>query len=493
MIILKQEDFAPITFGYCFFPHRFEYKIPEMHLEWLKHFTDNRIAIEAPAYSAKSTYWSFLRPFWKSLLVPKNEYLLLSNTGMKSIDSLAKIKLEFESNEKLIGAFGNMIGNKWTEDEIVLKNGSRIMAKGKDYQIKGWHPSDITGDDTQTNAFATPESFMQDWAWWRETVLSRADDKTHVSLINTRIHPLAIIAMIIDNKDGAFDHWTRKSYKALDTDGHSIWKARWSEAQLEEKRKEMGTIAFEQEMMNNPLAGSIGQILRNYIQYDPNIPQAPTINIFALDPAFTTDDSKKSSATGWCLIQLIQRGDRKGKAYIRLVGRDKLSPAQIYKMFFDMHKIHNFTYWGIEQVAAQKALTANILDEATKNLIWLPAPSHLSTQLQGHQASKLDRFKDISHLIENGVVLFHPSCQEFVETEVLAPNSGTLDRLDAFVYALQMARQHLQGLQFTDENTGEDIIAEPQFDENGFVIGLGQPKLIRDNIYHSPVEENARE
>lgn len=474
---IRPEDMETLAFASYFFPERFAHSFAKMHVEWVKHFDCPRLCIEAPAFFAKSTFFSFLKPI-KDTIFDKKEVAMLSDTGTKAIHFLGWIKSEHEHNERLQAALkGSYVGNKWTEDEITLKNGSILYAKGKHYQFKGWHPHIIICDDLQTEDSATPEQFEKDWSWLRRTVFSR--QSRQIIIIGTRNHPLSIIARIIDDKTGEFADWTKLSFKALDENGESVWRSKHPKEEIMKLKKMMGTYAFEAELMNNPTAGMEQEALRAYIKYYDNMPNPPYISLCAIDPAVSDDKGKPSSYTAICILYIPLRGEERGRIYVRHIERQKLTPLQQAKWLLNLHKIHNFNNIGIEAVAYQKALRDMVIDEAMRQMIYLEGVTPITVH-----RNKIDRLKAVSHLIENGIVLFHPSQAEFIETELLVPNITSNDRLDAFVHALGLAKDYIRG-QEININSTESVETEPVTDETGYIIGY-EPKVSREEraFYH---------
>lgn len=126
----------------------------DVHGQFIKVFESNaaRKLVVMPRGTFKSTLGSVAYPIWRLLKNPNNTILLDSELYSNSKNFLREIKAHFES-EKMSYYFGEQVGNKWDEGEIILKSRTRnikeasITVGGLGTTKIGQHYELIIGDD----------------------------------------------------------------------------------------------------------------------------------------------------------------------------------------------------------------------------------------------------------------------------------------------------------------------------------------------------------
>ena len=156
-------------FGRICFPTALRKEIPPFHHDIYKNLSDpsvTRAAIAAPRGTAKSTTTSLIYPLWKAAFKRSDEDLfivIISESQAQSINFLSRIKFHLNHSEKFRELFGELGANtakRWTNTDIVLGNGTRIVAVGTGQRVRGFiegdtRPNLIIVDDfeSELNAF----------------------------------------------------------------------------------------------------------------------------------------------------------------------------------------------------------------------------------------------------------------------------------------------------------------------------------------------------
>jgi len=510
-LVLRKRDLVLISLAKVLFPHKFEHPFSRMQMEWVGHFFDCRVCIEAPPYFGKTKIMSFLKGIFSALglidflgvcdcekIYPegkridveflersvkefyKNSFrgrkiFMGSETAELAEDNLGDIKEEIESNQLLRASFGELIGRKtWTNDHIELANGSEIMSKGRGYQWRGFHPDDAILDDIQTDENATLEQFTKDWRWFNRQILSRRPKNLHI--IGNRLTDYSIVARITDNFKGRYGDWVAKKYKALDEEGRTTWASGVPQADIEQLQRNMGPTMFAQEYLGQTSADQDIDALRSRLQFYTHLPKDTHFRVIAaFDPAFTADPYKISSSTGRAILHIAQRGAFAGRAFVTKIDRQKLLVDGVAEWMIATQKENYLSFLGLEDTVSSKGLKALFLEKCrnlrlpiTPAIVDLPATR-----------SKQARLADVMPLIENGSVLFDasdPSQKAFIEEELLPRGIGQNDRLDAFVHALSIMKDTLRGGQFTsyyDDQT--DAFGDPIRKSQRFSAYTGRP------------------
>ncbi len=140
-------DFTKDFLGYKDLDH-------EVHNQFIKVFESRspRKLVVMPRGTFKSTLGSVAYPIWSLLRDPNLTILLDSELYSNSKNFLREIKTHFES-EKMVRFFGDQVGSKWDEGEIILKPRTRnikeasITVGGLGTTKIGQHYQLIIGDD----------------------------------------------------------------------------------------------------------------------------------------------------------------------------------------------------------------------------------------------------------------------------------------------------------------------------------------------------------
>jgi hypothetical protein len=96
-----------------------------------------RLVIGCPRGNGKSTISSFLAPLHILLFRRLHFVLIVSATEDTGIPFLQMMKDELVSNDAIIEDFGKLKGDKWSSNEIWLKNDTCCMVRGIDGSIRG--------------------------------------------------------------------------------------------------------------------------------------------------------------------------------------------------------------------------------------------------------------------------------------------------------------------------------------------------------------------
>ena len=132
-----------IAFGMVFLADDFmRSETPPFHYEVADALDDRsvkQLAIILPRGHGKTvlTKASILKDF---LFCPSDDHLfyaLVSATQKLAVGNMDYIKHHFEFNDKIKYYFGKMKGPKWTEEDIEIKNGSKLISKSNVAGIRG--------------------------------------------------------------------------------------------------------------------------------------------------------------------------------------------------------------------------------------------------------------------------------------------------------------------------------------------------------------------
>jgi len=157
-----------------------------------------RLGIVAPRGHAKSSKSSVIFPLFEALKISLMHgsmdqlYIIVSESQAQSIRFVDTIAKNIEKNKRIRYYFGDLIGKKWTQEEILLANGVRIMAKGTGQKIRGsvsggeaiTRPNIIVLDDFESEANSGTKEMIQKNKEWISGAVepSLADDGILVAI-----------------------------------------------------------------------------------------------------------------------------------------------------------------------------------------------------------------------------------------------------------------------------------------------------------------------
>jgi hypothetical protein len=227
---------------------------PFFHYE-VAHIIDNnsikQVAIIIPRGHGKTvlTKASILKDF---LFCPKNDFLFyawVSATQKLSVGNMDYIKHHLDYNDKIKYYFGATKGNKWTEEDIELKNGCKLISKSNVAGIRGGAKLHkrydlIILDDFEHEANTiTRDARDKNANLVTAVVYPALEPHTGRLRVNgTPVHYDSFINNLLTNhskaKKGGVDFaWNVITYKAIIDDGSSLWPSFFSKKKLKEKKK----------------------------------------------------------------------------------------------------------------------------------------------------------------------------------------------------------------------------------------------------------------
>jgi len=250
-LLLAEKDL--IAFGKLFLPDDFmRSETPFFHYEVADAVNDldiRQLAVILPRGHGKTvlTKCSIMHDFCftKEPLF----YGWVAASSKISVPNLDYIKYHLEYNEKVRYYFGDLKGRKWTEDDIELKNGSKLISKSNLSGIRGGaklhkrYDLIVLDDFEDENNTVTPESRSKISNLVTAVVFPALEPKTGRLRINgTPVHYDAFIQKILvgyeqSQKEKEDFSWTVITYKAVQKDGTPLWPDWFGAEEMERKKK----------------------------------------------------------------------------------------------------------------------------------------------------------------------------------------------------------------------------------------------------------------
>ncbi len=392
-----------------------------------------------------------------------------------SVPNLDYIKYHLEYNEKFLYYFGNLKGRKWTEDDIELKNGTKLLSKSNLSGIRGGaklhkrYDLIVLDDFEDENNTITAESRAKISNLVTAVVFPALEPHTGRLRINgTPVHFDSFINNILVNYDRANSagedfSWRVITYKALQENGTPLWPSWFGHKEMERKKKfytDSGQPQkFYQEYMMEVQSEEDAIFTREHIKYwegnfihddETGISYIHTregdvkpINVFSgVDPA--TDSARRDSDFSVILaVAVTPDNNIYILDYIRnrslpVLGIPGMEKKGIVDYIFDYANFYKPTLFTIEDTTMSKPVFQAIRAEMRRrNQFNVP----FKEEKPGNRMSKRDRIQEIlAQRFSVGQIHIKKEHYDLHrEISTFGPRMAHDDTIDALAYACKYA------------------------------------------------------
>lgn len=414
------------------FPHRHPDKSPEAHRELVKRINAPRPRqlIEGFRGLAKSTYLEETAVL-KGAFQEFHNLVIVGASFQRACERLFPIKNEYENNEEFGAVFGNLKGEMWREDKIVLSNGVCIQAMGRDQAMTGMKHGDWRPDAALIDDVEDPEEVRSDadrektWNWFLKVFLPSLD------------HPLYSWVRVLGTRRGngslperlESDGWptAKFPFEYVDNDGarRATWPAKFPLDAIDRikatYRGDMHT--YMQEYMCVATSEADRVFTREMFRVQPR--ERTWQAVYAMiDPARTTN--RGSATTGWAVWSWI--GNR---LVVWAAGAAMLKPDEIIDLTFTIAEEYNPIWIGVEEDGLNEFILQPLRHEQTRRGYTIPVRAIRAPR------GKLDFIRGLQPFFSAGEVIFNAALPE-LEAQLLSFPTGKIDAPNALAYALSM-------------------------------------------------------
>lgn len=438
--------------GFCliYLSHHFTLEPAIFHKELLQNLSDHELrALLVVGFrgSAKSTFTSLVLPLWAALEHPdKYPFIIpVADTAGQAALNIANIKHELDNNELLRQDYGTLkiiksnlpvpewtleSKEEWQSKNLLLNNGVRILARSRGQKMRGLkhrqhRPKLVIIDDPEDLEWVRfLDNRNKTERWLLGEVIPAIDEATgRWVAIGNHLHKDALMARI-ERKGIA----KVLKYALINSEGVCLWPAKYpTQEKIEAKKKELGPIAWQREMLLKVVPEEGQEITEADIHYYDSEPAEAQLGLkgTAVDPAI----SKKETADPTAMVS--------GKGCWTPDGRPQLyiQPYPIERRMdvtetIEQAKAIDRQWPGehiffVEDVAYQKALIELMVKEG------------LSVEPVKALTDKRARLKIAGTYIKNGTVLFpRTGCEDLIMQLLDFGIAEHDDLVDALVYLI---------------------------------------------------------
>ena len=450
-------------FGRYCFPTALRKQTPPFHHEVYASLKDDdtkRVLIAAPRGTAKSTVTTLIYPLWKTAFKASKEDLfivIISESQAQSINFLSRIKYHLIHSEKFKAVFGDLGPNtaaRWTGTDVVLANGTRIVAVGTGQRVRGFiegntRPNLIIVDDfeSELNAY-TPEARAKNRKWMTEAVIPSLSDEGRIAMIGTVISEDCFLCWAKESSA-----WEVLWYSIWNDNEESIWPERFPKERILSIKDEFSSVGnlngFYQEYMNIAQSPDDAPFQPKWIKLhtwdykridgqnclvknfgEENEKVKPVELYTGVDPA-----SSLSARADFFVITTLAI-DNENNKYIIDIYRNKISPAQQPQLIIDTYKKFKPRRVKVETVGYQEALRTAVREIMKEEMLYIPG---LESGVKPRN-SKSERLLSLVPLLAKGKFYFRSEDIKAQQEFLSYPKGKHDDIMDAIWTALDGAK-----------------------------------------------------
>lgn len=394
-----------------------------------------RLMVNLPPRHAKSTTCTQIFPAWYLGRHPRDQVIMathsveLSERNSRGVRALVvddRWPFEAKLSEATYSA------SRWS-----LTTGGGVFAAGVESSITGRGANKLILDDAQHDE-GSPGERDAAWRWYTEVATPRLEPGAAIVAIGTRFAEDDLFGRILAGPDAS--EWTVVRLPALAEEGDplgrapgaALWPERIPVRELLDRKRVMGSRAFESQFQQNPVPLE-GNVLRAQWlsgRYGTP-PESFEKVVMGLDAAAKTGIANDYSA-------LVTIGVKKNAYFVLDVVQRRVEFPDLVRMVEAGYQKHKPSAIYVEDASNAVALIQQLKRDSRLPIVPVKATG-----------SKISRVEGVTGTLEAGKVLFPgeaPWLTDF-ERELLGfPNAKHDDQVDAFVLALsQVAKRRFTG------------------------------------------------
>ena len=290
---------------------------------------------------------------------------------------------------EIFGDFGPSTARRWTNNDVILSNGTSIIAVGTGQRVRGFiegdtRPNLIIVDDfeSELNA-ATLEARAKNRKWMTEAVIPSLSDDGKIVMIGTVISEDCFLYWVKGS-----EAWHVQWYAIWDEDEKSIWPERFPKERILQIKGEFESVGnangFYQEYMNiaqSPYSAPFKPEWMQLHHYDYEYRNGQNIlirkvgdeeKIIPIDVFCGVDPASSLSLRADFFVIATIGVDHDNNKYILEVFRKRISPAEQPQAIIDTFKKFHPRRMKIETTGYQEALRTAVREIMRVESLYIP-------------------------------------------------------------------------------------------------------------------------
>jgi predicted phage terminase large subunit-like protein len=417
----------PALFTTTYLEDSLPLKIADFHLKIYEDIADRsllKVAEIAPTGFAKSSIVSHAAVCWITAYAHYGEVLYISGSHEFACARLRIVRNEIESNELLRADFGLDQGEVWKDDELIVNNKVRILARGKGSQIQGMRPDVIILDDLEDEEDVRSElkrAHLDEWL--NLIVYNRLAPQGRIIAIGSLISKLCYLNKLT-SKDAEERGWNHRIFKAQDN-GKSIWPERFTYSDLEDRKRSLTGMAGAFDALYQADVSKIQKYTfqMDWLRYWDKLPDDKLPMYAFVDPAVGVEVHNDYTAIA------VGGLDLQGNLWVVdfIKKRFNVETLELFNVLFGLYDRWQLKGIGIETNGFQKFLKVFFERECAR----LRKYPSITEVKHDSKTSKEMRISSLAPLFQSGKIILHRNQFDLIAEIESYPEVETDDGLDA--------------------------------------------------------------
>lgn len=425
-------------FGLIHTPHYFTLERADFHPELvnlLDDWDEQFLGVAGFRGCAKSTYAGLILPLYAALEGKAKFIVMINETSDVAKLTIANIRQELEHNELIKADYGNVIDDsikntKFTETNILLANGCRIIGISRGQKIRGlrhfqYRPDLVIVDDPEELKKVKKKEYRDATYEWltQDVIPSIEESKARLVVIANVMHNDGLMARLKKNPLFLF-----REYALIHPlTGKVTWRAKYpTDEALAKQEMKVGRIGWMREYLLKVVSPDEQEVKEDWIKYYDVIPEGINRTAVGVDLAI----SKKEKADFTTMVSGVA-GHVESQPKIYILPNPINAHLSMHETVMQLKalmsslKIYSTPEFFVEQVGYQQAA----IEEAQRNMIPV-IPIRPG-------ADKRSRLRSAAIFIQNGTVLFPKTgCEDLIAQLLGFGVEDHDDLVDALVYLI---------------------------------------------------------
>lgn len=400
--------------------------------------------------SAKTTF-AKLFVIW-CVAYKKRKYINVDSFDKENAERiLFDVAYELTSNKKIAADFPVLFSKRRGIEDIkqnrinnfVTENGIRVEAHSTQESVRGrihldQRPDLLIADDIETNKTKDSEAYTKQVRDHISEALAGMSPNGAILYLGNYITEAGNIQFLIDRATN--DHRLRIRNVPVMTNNVPAWPAKYAltdaeaeatgKVSIEDKQRQLGSLVFSYEMMNQPIDEMLAEFKKEYVQPETenSVKQKETTCYVTIDSAVSKRD--EADFTG----VTINRVSIENKWYITTY-RLKVNSKELIDHLFYLKETYNPTFIGLEETTFTMAIQPFIQDEMRKRSKFFTI-----TPLKHHGTQKETRIRGLIPRWESRSIFLVGDNTELLDEMRSFPRGLHDDVLDSLSMQLPHAR-----------------------------------------------------
>lgn len=339
-------------------------KLDEFHLEIIEELklteksVDRKGLFLLPRGHWKSTLITVAYTIQKVLQNPDISVFISNAVLNNSVAFLREIKNHFEKNERLIELFGDWVGEKWGEGEIIVKPRTSphkeptIRIGSVEHSVVSSHFDLIILDDlVNRDNTGTREQCNKVIQYYKDSFALGKENNTTFLVVGTFWHHADLFQHILTKNK------VIKNFRVLHK---TCWKDKenfvplfykFNKEYLLQLKREMGSFDFAKQYENTLVDDENAEFKMSWLEneyLEKDIISKPLTTFITIDPAESTKDNADYTAV------IVNSVDENDNWYIRYVKRLHINTTQLTELVFDLWTNPEWKKSGLVSIGLEK-------------------------------------------------------------------------------------------------------------------------------------------